>query len=280
MELLNNHTFIIVAIGSTLLGAISGVLGCFAVLRKQSLLGDGVAHSALSGIVIAFMLFGNKNLEVLLLGGLISGLLATLLIIFITKNSRIKFDSALAMVLSVFFGLGLVLLTLVQKQSNSNQAGIENFIYGQASSMLLRDVKIIGICGIILISIIILFWKEFKLLSFDIEFARTVGFNTNVLNLLLTLLLIISIIIGLQSVGVILMSTMLIAPAVGARQWVNSLSAMVILSSFFGAISGFLGTLISSLSQKTPTGPVIVIIATIIAFFSILIAPKITKYSR
>lgn len=280
MELLNNHTFIIVAIGSTLLGAISGVLGCFAVLRKQSLLGDGVAHSALSGIVIAFMLFGNKNLEVLLLGGLISGLLATLLIIFITKNSRIKFDSALAMVLSVFFGLGLVLLTLVQKQSNSNQAGIENFIYGQASSMLLRDVKIIGICGIILISIIILFWKEFKLLSFDIEFARTVGFNTNVLNLLLTLLLIISIIIGLQSVGVILMSTMLIAPAVGARQWVNSLSAMVILSSFFGAISGFLGTLISSLSPKTPTGPVIVIIATIIAFFSILIAPKITKYSR
>ncbi len=280
MELLNNHTFIVVAIGSTLLGAISGILGCFAVLRKQSLLGDGVAHSSLAGIVLAFMLVGNKNLEILLLGGVMSGLIASLLILFITKNSRIKFDSALAMILSVFFGLGLVLLTLLQKQSNSNQAGIEYFIYGQASSMLLRDVKIIMICGLILISIIILFWKEFKLISFDIEFAKTIGYNTDMINIVLTLLLIVAIVIGLQSVGVILMSTMLIAPAVSARQWVNSLSSMVILSAIFGAVCGFLGTVISSVVQKTPTGPVIVIIATIIAILSLLIAPKIKKYWR
>ena len=114
LDLLTNYTFQIVALGSALLGIISGVFGSFAVLRKQSLLGDGVSHSALPGVVIAFLLTGTKNTEILLLGALITGLLATLIIIGVVRTTRIKFDSALALVLSVFFGAGLVFLTYSQ----------------------------------------------------------------------------------------------------------------------------------------------------------------------
>ena len=244
--LLNDYTFQVVALGSALLGVISGVLGCFSVLRKQSLLGDGVSHAALPGVVLAFLLTGSKNTEVLLIGALFTGVLSTLVIMVIVRNSRIKFDSALALVMSVFFGFGLVLLTYSQKISNANQAGLSRFIYGQASTMLKSDVVMMAIGGSILLFVVLLFWKEFKLISFDAEFAQTLGLNTKRLNLLLTFLIVMAIILGLQTVGVVLMSAMLVAPAVAARQWTNRLSVMVVLSAIFGATSGIVGTLFSS----------------------------------
>ena len=273
IDLLTDYTFQVVALGSALLGIVSGVFGSFAVLRKQSLLGDGVSHSALPGVVIAFILTGTKNTEILLLGALATGLLATLIIIGIIRTTRIKFDSALAMVLSVFFGAGLVCLTYSQKLPNANQAGLDRFIYGQAAALLERDVILMLVAGVVLIGIVILLWKEFKVFSFDPEFAQTVGFPVKWLNILLSLLIVITIIIGLQTVGVILMSAMLIAPAVAARQWVNRLSHMVILSSLFGAISGVIGTFISSAESKLPTGPIIVVCITCITVFSLLFAP-------
>ncbi|MDF2869186.1 MAG: hypothetical protein K0R05_761 [Anaerocolumna sp.] len=271
--LLQDYTFQTVALGSAILGLISGVLGSFAVLRKQSLLGDGVSHAALPGVVLAFILTGSKDTEVLLLGALIFGLLATLFMISIVKHTRIKFDSALALVMSVFFGLGLVLLTYVQKIPNSNQAGLKRFIFGQASTLLKRDVYFMIICGIILLAVIILFWKEFKLYIFDSEYARSLGFPAQKLNLLLSFLIVMAIIIGLQTVGVILMSAMLIAPAVAARQWTNRFWVMVSLSALFGAISGISGTVASSLTTKLPTGPAIVVIVSTIVIFSVLFAP-------
>ena len=272
-SLLGSYTFQIVALGSALLGVVSGVLGSFAVLRKQSLLGDGVSHAALPGVVIAFLLTGSKNTEILLLGALITGLLSTLIMVIIVKNSRVKFDSALAMTLAVFFGLGLVLLNYSQKLPNASQAGLNRFIYGQASTILKRDVIFMFICGIILLSIVALFWKEFKLLSFDPDYAYTLGYNTNRLNLFLSFLIVIASIIGIQTVGVILMSALLVAPAVAARQWSNRLGIMVLLASFFGALSGVVGTLISSSVSTLPTGPVIAVCITAIALFSILFAP-------
>ena len=273
LMLLKDYTFQTVALGSALLGIVSGVLGSFAVLRKQSLLGDGVSHAALPGVVMAFLLTGSKNTEVLLLGALLTGMLATVLIVGVVRNSRIKFDSALAVVMSVFFGLGMVLLTYAQKVPNANQAGLKRFIYGQASTLLQRDVILMAVCGAILLGTVILFWKEFKLFSFDPEFAKTIGFAPDRLNLLLSFLIVLSIIIGLQTVGVVLMSAMLIAPAVAARQWSNRLSVMVILASFFGALSGVVGTLLSSAVPNLPTGPVIVVCITTIAVFSLLFAP-------
>lgn len=271
---LTDYTLQIVSLGSALLGIISGVLGSFAVIRKESLLGDAVSHSALPGIAIAFLLTGNKNTEVLLLGALISGLLSTFLINTISKYSRIKFDSALALILSVFFGFGLVLLTYIQKIPNANQAGLEKFIFGQASTVLFRDVKIIGLLGAVLLVMVGVFWKEFKLVSFDMDFAESLGFNTKRITSLLFVMIVTSIIIGLQTVGVILMSAMLVAPAVAARQWTDKLHIMVTLAAFFGALSGILGTIISSVVDKLPTGPMIVIIISTIVIISLAFAPN------
>ena len=272
--ILTDYTLQVVSLGSALLGIISGVLGSFAVIRKESLLGDAVSHAALPGIALAFLLTGTKNTEILLLGALISGLLSTFLINGISKYSRIKFDSALALVLSVFFGGGLVLLTYIQKIPNANQAGLENFIFGQASTVLLRDVKIIAILGIILLVMVFLFWKEFKIVSFDIDFAESLGFDTKKITTLLFAMIVTSIIIGLQTVGVILMSAMLTAPAVAARQWTDKLHIMVMLSALFGAIAGIGGTIISSVVSKLPTGPMIVIIISTIVILSLTLAPN------
>ena len=271
--LFHDYTFRTVALGSALLGVVSGVIGSFAVLRKQSLLGDGVSHAALPGVVAAFLLTGSKNTEVLLLGALLTGLAATFIIMSIVKHSRIKFDGALALVMSVFFGLGLVLLTYSQKIPDANQAGLKRFIYGQASTLLERDVIMTAACGAVLLLIVILFWKELKLFSFDPEFAEAIGFSTGKLNILLSFLIVLAIIIGLQTVGVVLMSAMLISPGVAARQWSDRLWLMVVLAAGFGAASGVLGTLLSSAVPGLPTGPVIVVCITAAAVFSLLFAP-------
>lgn len=281
--ILTDYTLQIVSLGSAFLGIISGVLGSFAVIRKQSLLGDAVSHAALPGIALAFLITQTKRTEVLLLGALISGLIATFLILFIVKYSRIKFDSSLALVLSVFFGGGMVLMTHIQKIPNANQAGLDKFIFGQASTLLKSDVRMMGIIGTVLIALVVLFWKEFQLVSFDPDYAESLGFSTNKINILLFAMIVTAIIIGLQTVGVILMSAMLTAPAVAARQWTDKLSVMVVLSAIFGAISGVLGTLLSSVISKLPTGPTIVIVISGIVIFSLAFAPNrglIWKYFR
>lgn len=281
--ILTDYTLRVVSLGSMLLGIISGVIGSFAVIRKESLLGDAVSHAALPGIALAFLFTQTRNTEVLLLGALISGLIATFLIVIIDKYSRIKFDSALALILSVFFGAGMVLLTYIQKIPNANQAGLENFIFGQASSLLKRDVQVMTIVGIILIALVILFWKEFKLVSFDSEYAESLGFSTKKITSVLFVMMVAAIIIGLQTVGVILMSAMLTAPAVAARQWTDKLSNMVIISAIFGAISGLIGTLLSSIIPKLPTGPIIVVVISVIVIISLAFAPNrglVWKYYR
>ncbi len=273
-SLLRDYTLQIVALGSAVLGAISGILGSFAVLRKQSLLGDAVSHSALPGIAFVFLITGIKNTEMLLLGALASGLLGTFLIVIINRYSRIKFDSALGLILSFFFGLGLVLITYIQKLPNANQAGLEDFIFGQASTLLKRDVYIMIVLGCVILLMVVLFWKEFKLYSFDMQYGVSIGFSAKKINIILSSITVIAIIIGLQSVGVILMSALLISPGVAARQWTDKLSVMVILAAVFGIISGVIGTVISSLVSNMPTGPVIVVVISLIVIFSLLFASK------
>lgn len=273
MQILSDYTFQVVALGALLMGAISGLMGSFAVLKKQSLLGDGVSHAALPGVVLAFLLTQSRHTEALLLGALLSGLSATLLMMGIIRHSRIKFDSALALTMSTFFGLGLVLLTHVQKQPNTKQAGLDRFIFGQASTLLARDLYIMLASGAILLLLMLVFWKELKLFSFDRDYASSLGFSARRLDFLLSAMIVTAIIVGLQTVGVILMSAMLVAPAVAARQWTNRLSVMVPLSALFGGLSGAAGTLISSVMSKMPTGPAIVAVASVLVLISLLIAP-------
>jgi manganese/zinc/iron transport system permease protein len=270
----NDYTLRIVALGSAILSIISGALGTYAVLRKQSLLGDAVSHAAFPGICLVFLLTGIKSTESLLLGALLAGWIAAILIHSFVNNTRVKLDSALGVTLSSFFGVGLVIITYIQKIPNSNQAGLDKFIFGQASTLLVRDIQVMSIAGGIALLMVIVFWKEFKILCFDKEFGNTMGFSVKILDILITTAIVIAVVIGLQTVGVILMSVMLIAPAIAARQWTNKLWLMMILASVFGAISGVCGTVISSLIRNIPTGPMIVIIISAIAFLSILFAPK------
>ena len=277
METLNilnrfDYTLMIVATGAALLGIVSGALGTYAVLRRQSLLGDAISHAALPGVAIAFLLTGSKAPLILVLGAAIAGWLGTLLIMSIVRLTRIKYDSALAVVLSTFFGFGLVLHTLIQRTGNANQAGLDTFLFGQAATILERDVLTIGILGGIAIIIMLVFWKELKLLVFDEGFAASIGFSIRVLDILLTSLLVIAIVLGLQAVGAVLMSAMLVAPAVAARQWTDRLSVMMLLAACFGALAGVSGTIISSSAARIPTGPTIVLCATVVVGFSIIFA--------
>ena len=273
ISLFHDYTFLVVALGCALFGIVSGVFGCFAVLRRRSLLGDGISHAALPGVALAFLLTGNRGTEVLLLGAFIFGLAAAFIMSGLEKHSRLKPDSAIALVMSVFFGFGLVLLTFLQKQPDANHAGISRFIYGQASTLLLRDVVFIAVGGGLILLVITMLWKEFKLLVFDAEFAKSAGFPTGRLNLLLLLLTVSAIVIGLQAVGALLMSAMLVSPAVAARQWTERFGVMAVLASVFGALSGVAGAFISSVAPKIPTGPSIVVAVSFIAVFSLLFAP-------
>lgn len=273
-DLFGNYTLRTVGLGAAFLGIVNGVLGSFAVLRKQSLLGDAISHAALPGIALAFLLTGSKATIVLLLGAAAAGWVGTLLVMNIVKNTRVKYDSALGLVLSVFFGFGLVLLTYIQRMPVASQAGLDTFLFGQAATLLARDVATIGLLGLAVLLIVLAVWKEFKLLCFDPDFALSLGFPIRWLDVLLITLLVTSIVIGLQTVGVVLMSAMVVAPAAAARQWTDRLGAMVAISAFFGALAGAGGALVSSLTARLPAGPTIVLCLTAIVLVSLLAAPN------
>jgi manganese/zinc/iron transport system permease protein len=192
----------------------------------------------------------------------------------ITKNSRIKDDAALGIILSVFFGFGQVLLTFIQNKPNAAQAGLDKFLFGQAAALLMEDVITMAVLGAVSLILMALFWKEFKLISFDPEFGASLGFPIQALDILLTTLLVIAIVIGLQTVGVVLMSAMVVAPAAAARQWTNGLGKMVAISAVFGALAGVSGAVISSSTTHMPTGPTIVLSISTIVFISLLFAPN------
>jgi manganese/zinc/iron transport system permease protein len=272
--LFNDYTLRTISLGTAILGAICGMLGSFAVLRKQSLLGDAISHAALPGIAIAFLITGTKETNVLLIGALISGLIGAFWIRGITRRTHLKSDTALGLILSIFFGFGMLLLTYIQKQPNANQSGLDKFLFGQAATLLARDVWFMASVTLVCLLVLLLFWKEFKIMLFDIDYAKTLGFNVKTIDILITSFIVLAIVLGLQTVGVVLMSAMLLAPAAAARQWTNSLGIMVVLAAVFGATSGVVGTAISASQNNLSTGPVIVLVAAFFVVFSFIFSPS------
>ncbi len=262
-----------ISIGTAILGAVCGMLGSFAVLRKQSLLGDAISHAALPGIAISFLITGVKDNNSLLLGALVSGLLGAFWIKSIITKTHLKSDTALGLILSLFFGVGILLLTYIQKLPNANQSGLETYLFGQAATLLEKDVWFMCLVSSVCVLILLLFWKEFKSLLFDEEFTKTIGFNVKFLDSLITSFIVIAIILGLQTVGVVLMSALLLAPAAAARQWTNKLSVMVFLAAVFGSVSGVVGTGISASYSNLSTGPVIVLVASVFVLISFVFSP-------
>lgn len=268
------YTTLTVLLGSTLLGLVGGVIGCFALLRRQSLLGDALAHAALPGVALAFLLTGSKSPLVLLGGATVAGLAGALLVLGVVRGSRIKEDAAIGLVLSVFFGLGILLLTHIQKLPLGNQSGLDRFLFGQAATLVRADLVLMAVLGSAVLLTVALCFKELRLLCFDPGFGHSLGFPMRRLEVLLTVLLVIVVVVGLQTVGVVLMVATLVTPAAAARQWTDRLDRMVVLSGAIGAVSGAIGALLSASVARLPTGPTIVLVASAVLLVSLLFAPR------
>ena len=273
LALLGDFTIQNVMIGATLLGIVSGVLGSFAVLRKQSLLGDTLSHAALPGICIGFLAAGTRSLPAILLGALLTGAAAALLVLLLSRTTRLKTDASLGIALSVFFALGVVLLTHIQNGGNAAQGGLDSFLFGQAAAILRTDLYVMGAITAIALGLVGGLWKEFKLTTFDPVFARVIGLPVLALEAVLTTMIALAVVVGLQMVGVVLMAAMIIAPAVAARQWTNRLETMVVLSALIGMVSGLFGALISATGRGLATGPLIVLAVSACVIVSLLLAP-------
>lgn len=250
-----------VLLSTLILGTAAGIIGCFAYWKRQSLMSDALSHAALPGVIIGFAVLGDKNLLVMIAGAAASALLGALLIHWIRSSSRVKEDAAMGIILSVFFGLGVMLLTFVNRMAGASQSGLDSFIFGQAASMVSKDVWLMSGMALLVLIISIIAFKEWKLFLFDAAFAKGLGLSSRWMNSLYMLCLVLVIVIGIQAVGVILMSALLITPAVSARYWTNSFKGMTVLSALFGGGAGVIGTLLSAYGKGWPTGPFIVIAA-------------------
>jgi len=273
MRWLADPTLQTVLAGALILGLASGVLGAFAVLRRQSLMGDVLAHAALPGICLGFLVAGGRQLESLLAGAFLAATAAALLVLAIARGSRLKPDAALGIVLGVFFAAGVVLLSYAQTRSGAAQAGLSSFLFGQAAAILRADLWVIGCVAAVALAVIAALWKEFKLVAFDPGFAAAAGLPVLALEVALTVMIALAVVVGLQMVGVVLMTAMLIAPAAAARQWTRRLEGMVALSVAFAVIAGGAGAIISAGARGLATGPLIVLAATAIFVVSLLFAP-------
>jgi manganese/zinc/iron transport system permease protein len=273
---MRDHNTRIVFFGTALFGAVGGMVGTFLLLRKRSLMSDTISHATLPGIGISFifceLFFGlGKNLPLLLLGGAITGLAGMGMVVAIRAFSRLKDDAALAIVLSVFFGLGIALLTVVQQMPSGNAAGLEQFIYGKAASMTVSDAWLILSATVGTGLICFFFYKEFSLLCFDASFAASQGWPVILLDLALLGLITIVTVIGLQAVGLLLVVAMMIMPPAAARFWTERLGVTLVLAMVFGFLSGLGGVVVSALFPRLPAGAIIVLVSAVLFFCSMFL---------
>lgn len=269
------YNTLIVLIGTSLLGASAGLVGSFAVLRRRSLTGDALAHAALPGLCLAFIVMGERSLPAMLFGAFLSGIAGIGTIAALRRWTRIKEDTAIGIILSVFFGAGIVLSRCIQNMSSTgSKAGLDSYILGKTAGMIFQDVVLIAGLAAFCLIVLMLFYKEFRVVAFDPNFARVQGWPAASLDLLLMALIAIAVVIGLPAVGVVLMASLLILPGASARFWTDELDWLLVLAALFGLIIGCVGTLISTQYSLLPAGPIIVLTGTALFLFSMLFAPR------
>jgi len=271
------NTNLVIA-GTTLLGLAAGIVGTFALLRKRSLVTDALSHATLPGIGLAFVIAtalgsDGRALPVLLLGAVVTGVLGIACIQAILRHTRLHEDAAIGLVLSIFFGAGVVVLSWIQKNSAVGSAGLDTFIYGQAATMQPRDVGIMAGIAAIAVAAAALLHKEFALVCFNDAFARTDGWPVSAIDLGMMGLIVLVTVAGLQAVGLILVVAMLIIPAVAARFWTERLGRLLVLAGAIGAASGYFGSVISALLPRRPAGAIIVLVAGAMFALSLFVAP-------
>ena len=268
----------VVVIGATLLGIGGGVTGVFALLRRRALISDAVSHAALPGVAAAFLAavalgLDGRNVAALLLGACISGALGVLAVQWMRDHTRLPEDAAIGTVLSVFFGLGIVLLSHIQTLSAAGQAGLEGYLLGSTASMLRHEAELIGIAAAVVVALALLFFKEFGLVCFDPDYAAARGWSIPRIDLMMMALLLTVVVIGLKTVGLILIIALVIIPPVAARFWTDRLGPMVAISALIGGLSCWLGAALSALWPNLPSGAMIVLTGSALFVLSLLLAP-------
>ena len=263
-----------VVLGITLLGIGSAYVGTFSFLDKKALLGDAISHAVLPGICLGFILAGEKNPAYIVTGAFLSGALATFLSSWLKKNTKLSEDTIIATILSVFFGIGIVMLTALQKSGNPEIAGLNSFIFGNAIGISETDLMIYGGLSLTIIAALTLLLKEFRLMVFDPNYGKAIGFPMEAIRFLFNVLMILAVVIGIQAIGVVLMAALLITPGAAARFWTDRLNPLLILAACFSIVSGILGTYISFVLPQMPTGPWVVVFLSLFAFLSFMFSPK------
>lgn len=282
MQILTSYAFLIVAAGTVILAVLTSMVGSINIYKGQSLIGDALGHASFLGIVLFFTLFNSKNPVVLLLGAIFSCFLSYFILEYSSKYSKIKLDANMAIVLSGFFGLGMALKSYIQGNGNFSsvsQAGLEAYIFGQAAYLLKEDVILIAIALVISLFLIAIFYKEIKTYLFDIEFAKMAGFNTNLIEFIILFMTILTIGVGIKSVGAILIAAFMVIPVMSAQMITHKFKYVLIISSIIGAISAFVGTYWSTLIVGISTGPAIIIVSGII-FIIIMILKRVFTIRR
>lgn len=275
MTLLFQYSFIVVALGTMCLAMSTGIVGTISILKRQSLIGDAVGHASFPGIVLAFIIAGRKDSLTLMSGAIIAGVCAFFIIQYIVNSSKLEADTTMAVILSAMFGFGMVLKSYIQGNSSfsGSQAGLANYIFGQAAYMLKEDVIIIFSVSIVSILLFLIFFKEIKIHVFDEAYAETLGIKKNIISVLIIIITMLLIAAGLKAVGVVLISSMLITPGVIGMQWSKRYESVLIIATISGALSALIGTSVSTLVKGMSTGPSIILCMTAIAFLSVLCGP-------
>ncbi len=274
MNILLEPQVLLVLTGCCLLGASAGAVGIFSFLQKKALFSDAVAHAVLPGVALSFIITGQKNPIYLIIGAVLSGWLALLSIDVLSRRTKLKPDTTIGIALTLFFGMGILMLTAIQHTGKAAQSGLDSFLFGKAAAMQQNDVLTFGLFSILIILVVFLFFKELRVMTFNREYAVSIGLPVRWFDFLLATLNVMAVAIGIQAVGVVLMSALLITPASASRFWTNKLRIMVLLAAAIGAASGLLGGLISLTAPSMPTGPWIVVVLTLFALFSIFLAPQ------
>ncbi|MCF7551406.1 metal ABC transporter permease [Pseudonocardia sp. WMMC193] len=266
------YTDTVVVAGALVLGISAGVLGSFAVLRGRSLVGDAIAHATLPGVCVAFLVTGTKEIAGLLAGAAVAGLVAALLMVAV-ERSVLRADTAIGVVLSGFFSLGIVLLTHITATGDAQQAGLEAFLFGQAAGLLERDVAVMGLLGAVGLLAVLLLRRMLVTTLFDRAYAAAIGAPTRLVEVAVTAFLVAAVVIGVRLVGAILMVAMLAVPTVVARQLADSFGRVLVLAGIVGAVVGVAGALLATRAQL-PTGPVVVLVGVAVAVLAVLLAPR------
>ncbi len=265
--------------GTTLLGIAAGIIGVFALLRKRSLMTDALSHATLPGIALAFLImsslgYDGKSIPALLVGATITGVFGVVCIQAILRYSRLQEDTAIGIVLSVFFGAGIVGLSYIQANAPSGSGGLNHFIYGQAATMQTIDVLVMGAIALVSMIAAGMFFKEFTIICFNDAFAKVDGWPISIIDLVMMGLVVLVTVAGLPAVGLILVVSMLIIPPVAARFWTEKLWKLILISAIIGASSGYFGSVLSSLFPRKPAGAMIVLTAGLMFVLSFLFAPS------